>query len=127
MDITAEKVIEAFVTLRDQKEALAKRHKEEMAPINENMTKCQAWLHQRLLADNLQNFSSPLAVAFFKEHTEVKVQDWNAVLGHIQETNTWDLLERRISKTAYVDYKAAGQDIPGVTYTTEKVVHVQRK
>jgi hypothetical protein len=125
--ITADKVIEAYIRLRDQKDAVAKRHKEELAPFTEAMGKLETWLHQQLLEQGLQNFKSSIGVAYFSTHTAVKVDDWIAALDWIKQHNAWDLLERRISKTAYEDYQKAGTVPPGVASTSSQVVRVQRQ
>lgn len=125
--ITAEKVIKAYLKTRDKRDEMRRRHKEELKPINEQLEKLGAWLHRKLLHDNLQNIRSKDGTAFLKEEVKVTVEDWDLAVGFIKANNAFDLLERRISKSAYEDYEREGITVPGVKVSREKEVHVQRK
>jgi hypothetical protein len=45
-----DRVIEGYLALRTQKEELAKKHKEEMEPLNTKMDKLENYLHAQLQA-----------------------------------------------------------------------------
>jgi hypothetical protein len=127
MSITIDKVIEQYIATRDKKEATEKRHKEELAPFKEQMKLMEAWLQSQLLSQGLQNFRAKTGgIAFLSESTSVTVADWPSVLGFIQTHEAWDLLEQRISKTAYLDYQSNGEAPQGVNVATTLNVRVQR-
>lgn len=126
-NIQAADVIAAYIKARDARDELARRHKEELKPYNERLQKFEAWLQRKLLADKLQNLSTADAVAFLKTATSVTVNDWDATLGFILERGAHDLLERRVSKSAYEDYEREGIIVPGVAVSRVLKVHVQRK
>lgn len=120
-------VIAGYIALRDQKEATAKRHKEELAPINEKMTKVAAWLQKQLVEQKLQNFKGKSGVAFLQTDTSVKVEDFDALLNWIKENNAWVFLEKRAAKTVVQEYvEANGEVPPGLNITSEVVVHVRK-
>lgn len=126
--ITVDAVIAAYIKTRDLRDEIRRRHKDELAPINERLEKLGAWLHKKLLADGLQNVSvKGVGVAFFKDAVSVTVEDWDATLDFIKSNDAFDLLERRVSKSAYELYHEEGITVPGVKITREKEIHVQRK
>ena len=50
-----------------------------------------------------------------QKKTHPAVDDWAAFYAFITETGSFDLLQRRLSSTAFKDRWAAGQAIPGIT------------
>lgn len=127
-EVTVEKAIAAYIQIRDKKEEIQKRHKEELAPLNEQMQKLEAWLQHQLLTQGLSNFSAKgVGVAYLQESTSVKVADWDQTLPWIIQNKAWDLIEKRVSKTAYQDYEKEGLSPPGVEVRKEQSVRVNRK
>lgn len=127
-EVTVEKAIAAYIQIRDKKEEIQKRHKEELAPLNEQMQKLEAWLQHQLLTQGLSNFSAKgVGVAYLQESTSVKVADWDQTLPWIIQNEAWDLIEKRVSKTAYQDYEKEGLSPPGVEVRKEQSVRVNRK
>ena len=56
------------------------------------------------------------------------VADWDAVLDHIRENDAWEMLERRVNKTAVEQFKAVNDDLPpGVNWSETQVVNFRRK
>lgn len=120
-------VIAGYLRLREQKEALSKKHKEELAPVVENMMKFEGWLQQQLLAQGLQNFKGKSGVAFLQSNTSVTVEDRNAMLNWVRENEAWDFLESRVSKSVVQDYMESTQEVPpGISVKTEQVVRVRQ-
>ena len=120
-------VIRGYVKLRDEKEELEKRHKEELAPVREKMQKIEAWLQDQLQEQGLTNFKGESGTAFLQEVSSATVADWDETLKFIRENEAWELLERRVSKTVVQDYLESHDDVPpGVAYKRETVVRVRR-
>lgn len=126
-DITPTQVLDAYVAIRDQRNDVVARHKEELAPYTEKIDKLGAWLQRELLTSGLQNFSNKEFVAFLKTNVSVKVEDWESTLNYIRTNKAYDLLERRVSKAAVEDYEKSGETIPGIKYNKVQTVHVNRK
>ena len=120
-------VIRGYVKLRDEKESLEKRHKEELAPIREKMQKIEAWLQDQLQQQGLTNFKGASGTAFLQEATSATVADWEETLNYIRNNDAWELLEHRVSKTVEQDFiEAKGSIPPGVNYKRETVVRIRR-
>jgi len=120
-------VIAGYLRLREQKDALSKKHKEELAPVVENMMKIEGWLQRQLLDQGLQNFKGKSGVAFLQSNTSVTVEDRNAMLNWVRENEAWDFLESRVSKSVVQDYMESTQEVPpGISVKTEQVVRVRQ-
>jgi len=122
-----DKVIAAYVQLRDKKAEVVARQKEELAPLVDQMLKLEAWLHRELLRQGVNSFKTDNGTAFVQTNTSVTVQDWEAALGFIISKGLWDFLEARVSKSAVADFvESHGDAPPGVSLRTEQVVRIRR-
>jgi hypothetical protein len=125
--MTPDAMIEKYVKLRDRKKAIEERHKQELAPFNDLMSRLEGWLLEALNAANLSSMRSPHGTAFKSDRTSAKVTDWQQTLAFIRANNAWDLLEARVSKNAALDIiKETKQPIPGVETSVEVVCNVRR-
>jgi len=52
-----------------------------------------------------------------KKETVPTVEDWDAVHQHIIDTGRFELLQKRMSATAYRELQQLGQNVPGVKAT----------
>lgn len=120
--------IAAYIKLRDKKAEMAERHKEEMGPISEGMTKLENWLHRQMLNTGVDSFKADgVGTAFLQTMSSVTVKDWTAALNSIREEEEWSLLEARVSKSAVKDYlENKGHLPPGVELSEAMVVRVRR-
>jgi hypothetical protein len=124
---TLDEVIKAYLQLRTQKEELAKKHKEEMAPLNDGMNKCQAWVHQILMSQGQRNTRTDSGSAFLQDDFSVTVEDWPAILSFVREHNLWEFLERRVSKTVISEYIESTKTLPpGLKTSTEISCHIRK-
>lgn len=120
-------VIAGYISLRDQKEATVKKHKEELAPLNDKMNKVAAWLQKQLVEQGLQNFKGRSGVAFLQTDTSVKVEDFDGFFDWVVANNARVFMEKRAAKTVVQEYVAEhGEVPPGLNITSEVVVHVRK-
>lgn len=120
-------VILAYRQLREAKEKMKAKHAEELAPITKQMLTCQAWIHRQLQAQGLTNFKGRDGIAFLQTDTTVTVQDWDATFEWIKATDSWAVLEKRVSKTVVQDYIEAHKEIPpGLSVKSEIVCHIRK-
>lgn len=124
---TLDDVIGAYLKLRAQKEALSKKHKEEMAPLNDGMNKCQAWVHQHLMSQGTRNTRTDSGSAFLQDDFSVTVQDWPVILAFVREHNLWEFLEQRVSKTVISEFIESTKTLPpGLKTSTEISCHIRK-
>ncbi len=120
-------VIGAYRALRDQKDVVVARHKEELAPINDSINKCALWIQQQLQAQGLTNFKGESGIAFLQTDTSVTVKDREAFLQWISDTGNWMMLDARASKSVVQDYvEQFKAHPPGVKVTQEITVHIRK-
>lgn len=68
-----------------------------------------------------------VGTAYKTLRTSTGVADWEEVLPFIKSHGAWDMLERRVNKTAVLDYlKNAGELPPGVNMSQQVVVNIRR-
>jgi hypothetical protein len=125
--MTVDDVIRAYLVLRAQKQEMEERHKLELAPLHENLGKCQLWIQAQLQQQGLQNFKSHAGIAFLQTDTRVKAEDWDTHLAWIKDNDAWAFLERRVSKTVVQEYIEAHNAIPpGLSVKQEVSVHIRK-
>lgn len=124
---TVSDVIGAYVKLRDEKDRREKQVKEEVQLIKEKMAKLEGWIRQKADADQVTSFKTEYGTAFLTTVDFASVADWDAVLSFIKENEAYDLLERRVSKTAVRGYIEERKSVPnGITYGTKIELNVRR-
>ena len=65
----------------------------------------------------LDKISNDICTISLKTEVVPTVEDWDSLHEHITETNQFELLQKRMSATAYRELVATGFDVPGVKST----------
>lgn len=127
MTVTVDAVIKKYMKLRYQKEAVEAEIKERVDMIKADMAKLEAFLKAKLDADGLTSFKTDHGTAFLTTTDFANVEDWDAVLRFIREEEAFDMLEKRISKTAVRGYIEANKEVPpGVKYGTKLDINIRK-
>lgn len=125
--LTVEKVVRAYMSLRSKKEQIEAKVKEELTALDIQMTKLEAWLLKQADTQGVTSFKTAAGTAFVTTTDYAKVENWDAVLKFIKENEAYDLLTRKVNKTAVRGYIDANKAIPdGVTYGTQLGVNIRR-
>jgi hypothetical protein len=125
--MNVDQVIAGYIRLRDQRDALKKKHTEELRPVTERMTKLEMWLQNHLNTLGLNSLKGESGTAFLKEVTSATVEDGEVFINFIRENEMWELIERRCSKSVVDDYVSQkGTLPPGVKYSRETVCQIRR-
>jgi len=74
---------------------------------------------EKKLLENLQSFgldriSNHLGTVYISGQVVPNVVDWDAFYEYVGKTNSFHLLERRLTKTAFREMHENGEEIPGV-------------
>ena len=127
MTFTVEQVVETYLKLRRKKEAVENETKDKVADIKAKMTKLESWLMQRADEDGVTSFKTPAGTAFVTTTDFANVADWDAVLTFIKENDAFDMLEKRVSKTAVKAHMDETGDVPpGITYGSKVGINVRK-
>lgn len=121
-------LIEGYVKLRDAKAQMKARHEAEMAPLNEMMDRIETRLLAQMNEQGVDSYAvRGVGTAYVSTTTKANVADWDSLLSFVRNQGLWQLLERRVAKSAVDEYVAAHQDLPpGVNYTQAVAVNVRR-
>tara|TARA_R100000742_G_C4184262_1_gene18375 strand:- start:134 stop:508 length:375 start_codon:yes stop_codon:yes gene_type:complete len=71
----------------------------------------------RMQEQGLDKVSNDLCTISIKQEIVPTVENWDDVHQHIVKTNQFELLQKRMSATAYRELIALGMDVPGVKST----------
>ena len=125
--MTTEEMITKYLLLRDKKSVIEKQQKEALAPYNVALDTLENLLLAELNKAGLRSMACPNGTAYKTTKSSAKVMDWTATLDFIKANEAWDLLDKRVSKTAVeAIIEETNQPIPGVETTREVQVNVRK-
>jgi len=127
VDPHIDQVIAAYVKLRDKKDNLEAAVKEQTKEIKAKMERLELWLREQADNQGVTSFKTKAGTAFMTTTDFANVADWDAVLDFIKTNGAFDMLEKRVSKTAVRGYIEQHKQVPsGVNYGTRLEVNVRR-
>ena len=125
--LTVDTVIDTYLKLRNKKEAIEAETKDRVAGIKENMAKLEGWIKEQADKQGVKSFKTDHGTAFLTTTDFAQVADWDAVLSFIKDNDAFDMLEKRVSKTAVRGYIEKNKTVPsGVNYGTRIDVNVRK-
>lgn len=123
-----EKMVKAYLNLRDARTALSREFDEADAKLKSKQELLESHMLTFLNANKMDSVKTGLGT--FYRQTEIKPAgaDWQAIYDYIRDNDAFEMLERRIKKTFVQEYMDAndGAIPPGVTVHREYVVRVRR-
>jgi|TARA_Y100000004_G_scaffold16707_1_gene17318 hypothetical protein len=125
--LTVDTVIDTYLKLRNKKEAIESETKEKVKGIKDNMAKLEGWIKEQADKQGVKSFKTDHGTAFLTTTDFAQVADWDAVLDYIKSNDAFDMLEKRVSKTAVRGYIEKNKTVPsGVNYGTRIDVNVRK-
>ena len=120
-------LVERYIGLRDQKKEIVDAHKLRIAELDGTLDKIEAVLLKTFGETGIESVNTTAGTAYISSRTSATVADWDIFLAHVKANNAFELIERRCSKDAVAQYKAANEDLPpGVNWSEERTVNVRR-
>ena len=120
-------VIEAYMKLRANKEAIEREAKNKVSALIGKMELMEAWLLAKMEEDGVTSYKSPRGTAFKTTSSFANVADWDAMLEYVLANEAFHLLERRVNKLAVKSYIDEGQPPPpGVNYVTKLDINIRK-
>lgn len=127
MSFTVEQVVGTYMKLRRKKETLEAETKAGLDEIKVKMGKLEAWLMQKADDEGVTSFKTESGTAFVTTTDFANVADWDAVLTFIKDNEAFDMLEKRVSKTAVRGYMDANGSVPpGITYGSKLGINIRK-
>jgi|TARA_Y100000310_G_scaffold21924_1_gene21149 hypothetical protein len=126
-ELTVDAIVETYITLRSQKEAIEAETKDRLVGIKEKMHKLETWIQAKSDETGVKSFKTDHGTAFLTTSDFASVADWDAVLAFVKENDAYDMLTRGVSKRAVRGYIDANKAVPdGVNFGTKIGVSVRR-
>ncbi len=128
MNMSPAQATEMYIKLRDTKKAKDAEHTETLKKIVSAMEKLEGALLEFLDANGVQNVACGSGTAFKMTEVSATIEDKEAFMAFVKETDQFEALDIKCNKTFAKDYVEENQEAPpGVKYSTIAAVGVQRK
>jgi len=129
MDVPIDKIINTFVKIRDAKEVLYQKYKQESAELEEQMTVLKQKLLELSKETGATSFSTPNHVAYRKINNRYWTNDWGSFYQFLLEHEAMGLLEKRIQQTNMREFLESNPDVhpPGLNIDSEYDIIIKRK
>jgi hypothetical protein len=122
-----------YVELRDRKAEIEKQAEIEKKKLTVIMDAIEEKIKEKMHEQGSTSIKTPHGTAYIAYKESATVADWEAVLGYITSNERWDMLERRVSKTAVKSIMDEDKDgnytnppPPGVNFTRFETVNIRR-
>jgi hypothetical protein len=99
MDATADKLVKAYIKMRDFRSQLKSQYEEQDGTIKEQMELVESQLLDLCKTTGADSLRTKFGTVSRTVQTRYWTGDWEAMYKFIMENNAPDLLERRISQT----------------------------
>jgi uncharacterized protein YjaZ len=127
MSIKVDDVISTYMKLKSQKDTIEATTKEQVAAIKAKMEKLESWIKEQADTQGVTSFKTKHGTAFLTTTDYANVADWDAMLTFVKENDAYDMLEKRVSKTAVRGYIEQTKAVPpGVNYGTRLEVNIRK-
>lgn len=111
MDITSDKLVRAYIKMRDARAALAAKYEQEDSAIKEQMSLVEANLLEICKANGASSIKTAHGTAYRSVQTRYWTGDWAAMHKFIRDHDALDLVERRISQLNMKEFLRENPDL----------------
>lgn len=120
--------VKLYIQLRDKKAEIKAEYDAKIAAIDEKLDKLEAKLLQVFNETGIDSVKTEFGTAYTTTRTSVTLADRDTFLAFVKETDNFNLLELRPSRSAVPEFAAAngGELPPGVNMRVERVVNIRR-
>lgn len=124
----ADRLVAVYVKMRDDLSAQEKKFKDFKAGRKDEMQKVADAL-QKIMDDTGQESMKTTAGTAFKATKDfISVEDWNQVLGYVEETGDLAIFNKSVNKTVIKEYMGDHDGItpPGLAYGMKTEIQIRR-
>lgn len=120
-------LVEKYILIRDRKQKLKSDYEAKAGELDAVLDKIEAVLLKTFEETGMDSVKTSAGTAYRTVRTQASVADWDAFFAYVQKHGAFELLERRCSKSAVEQFKAANDDLPpGLNWREERVVNIRR-
>jgi len=122
-------LLKMFIALRDRRAQRKADYDLADSGDKKKQEKIEIEFLRRFHDRGIDNVSSRgVGTAYMSTRSSASVADWDELFDFIQTHDAWEMLERRVNKTAVEQFKAVNDDLPpGVNWSETQVVNFRRK
>jgi hypothetical protein len=122
-------LLKLFIALRDRRATRKAAYDEDDSGDKDKQNKIEIEFLRRFQDRGIDNVSArDVGTAYKSTRASATVADWDALLDHVRANGAWEMLERRVNKTAVEQFKSVEGDLPpGVNWSETQVVNFRRK
>lgn len=127
MGINVDTVIATYLSVRQKKALLTKDYDTAKAELDNKLAKLESWMLTKAQSENVLSFKTAVGTAFLSSTDYANIADWDAFLAFVKASQSYDMLERRVSKRAVRAYIDEFKAVPaGVNFGTILGVNVRK-
>lgn len=128
MDVTADKLVRAYIKMRDKRAELKAAYEAEDEKIKEQMALVEFHLLDICKTTGAESIRTGHGTAIRSVQTRYWTGDWSSMHKFIRDHNALDLMERRISQLSMKNFLRENPDLmpPGLNVENKYVVTVRR-
>lgn len=120
-------LIAKYLKIRDAKAELESAHKENLKRYNNALTKIEQVLLKEFNETGQDSAKTKSGTAYRSVRTSAKVADRDSFLAFVKDTDGWDFLESRVSKSAVEAFIDEHDELPpGVDVTRAVTINIRR-
>lgn len=122
-------LLKLYIGLRDRRAERKAAYQADDESDRTKQDKIETEFLRRFQDRGIDNVSARgVGTAYRSTRVSATVGDWDCLLGHVQENEAWELLERRVNKTAVEQFRTVNDDLPpGVNWSETQVINFRRK
>lgn len=122
-----DEAVAKFIELRDERDALKKRHSRELEAITDKMDRIQNAILKLFQRTGQKSARTTAGTPYIQTRVSASVADRDAFLQFVRDNDAFEFLENRVSKTAVQQYMEEREETPpGVKVTTMQVINITR-
>jgi hypothetical protein len=122
-----ETLVERYIALREKKAQIKAEYEAKVEHIDSLQSKVEGVLLRFFEEQGSSSIRTPAGTAYKATRVSATIADWDSFLEHVKANQAYEMLERRCSKVAVEQYKAANDELPpGVNWREDVVVNFRR-
>ena len=128
-DLNDVSLLKVYIALRDKRAKRKQEFTEADASDKAKQERIEGVLLQRFQERGVDSLAAKgVGTAYQAVRTSATVADWDTFFKHVLANEAFEMLERRVNKTAVEQFRNEHNDLPpGINWSETLVVNVRRK
>ena len=128
MDITVDKMVNAYIKMRDHRSAIKAQYEDEDNSVKDQMAAIESELLELCKTTGTDGLKTQFGTVSRSIKTRYDATDWEAMHKFVLEHSAPDLLERRVAQRAMNEFIENNPELmpPGLNVTSQYAITVTR-